>query len=195
MLSFTAVHTVSQCLLTANAEAEITGWGTPPTLLLIHHLRAELTVPTLHEMSVVEFPLHPDDLLTDPAGLPALLQRLAHALHHTDEAASMPYQATLDTIIRLIRGTRPAARLLAWAAIYDDIHTLHGRLRPARRVDAVDLDGRAYHLTDLRGEEPPLLAADDTPNPDDMPATLPGLAALLAATARFAHVHAGEATS
>ena len=195
MLSFTAVHTVSQCLLTANAEAEITGWGTPPTLLLIHHLRAELTVPTLHEMSVVEFPLHPDDLLTEPAGLPALLHRLARALHHTDDTASTPYQATLDTITRLIRGTRPAARLLAWAALYDDIHTLHGLARSARRVDAIDIDGRAYHLTALHGEEHPLLAVDDTPRADDMPATLPGLAALLAATARVGHVNAGEATS
>jgi hypothetical protein len=195
VLSPAAVHTLCGCLLAADAEAEASGWGTPPTLLLVHDRLQKPTRPALREMRGVEFPLHPDDLLTDPAGLPALLHRLAHALLHGETAASVPYRATLDTIVGLIRDTEPDARLLAWATLYDDILTLDGQPRQARRVDAVDTDGRVYQLTHLRGEDHPLLVVDDTANPDDTPATLPGLAALLAATARFSGDSAREATS
>ncbi|PSK61234.1 hypothetical protein B0E53_06871 [Micromonospora sp. MH33] len=132
-------------------------------------------------MRSVEFPLRRDDL-TDSAGLPALLHRLAAGLRQPH--ASTPYQATLDTIVRLIRATEPDARLLAWATCYDDILTIGDAPRQVRRIDAVDTDGRLYQLTHPRGDDHPLLLIDDTPKPGDVPATYPGLTALLTATAR-----------
>ncbi|MCI4066185.1 hypothetical protein MRQ36_28000 [Micromonospora sp. R77] len=192
MLSFTTVHTIADCVVTAHAEAALTGWGTPPTLLLLVHRRRSEATPG--EVVVVEFPLHPNDVLTDPARLPALLYRLAHGLQPSGGRLSAPYQATLRTILRRVRGTGPAVTVLAWAALYD-IHTLDGAPRPVRRVDAVDVDGRAYTLTDVHGEGRPLLAVDDAPRVEDMPATLSGLAALLAITAGVAHIDTGEDAS
>ncbi|WP_240033271.1 hypothetical protein [Micromonospora globbae] len=134
-------------------------------------------------MRSLEFPLHPRDLLKEPAGLPALLHRLASSLD--EPTTPTPYQTTLDTIISRIRATTADARLVAWAVCYDDIHTADGRPRQVRRVDAVDIDERIYQLTRLRGEDHPLVLVDDTPDPADTPATHPGLVALLAATARY----------
>ncbi|MGW3607815.1 hypothetical protein [Micromonospora sp. NPDC005161] len=194
MLSSNAVHTLAGCLLAADADAETLGWGQPATLLLIHDRPLNTAGPKRRrEMRSLEFPLHRDDLLTDPAGLPALLHRLAASLDNPD--APTPYQATLATIVGLIRATAPDARLLAWAACYDDIRTVDSQPRQARRVDAVDIDRRVYQLTRLRGEDHPLLLVDDSPDPGDIPATGPGLAALLAATARhtLTRIHADAA--
>ncbi|MGS2619306.1 hypothetical protein ACVCAH_33000 [Micromonospora sp. LZ34] len=185
MLSFAAVHTLAGCLLAVDAEADVLGWGRPATLLLIHDRALHPGCSArLRVMRSVEFPLHPDDLLTDPAGLPALLHRLATAVGQPDRTAG-PYRVTLDTIIGLIRGVESDARLLAWAAVYDDILIAAGEPFQVRRVDAVDTDGRVYQLTHLHGEDHPHLVVDDEPDPHDTPATGPGLAALLAATARF----------
>ena len=181
MLSFTAVHALAGCLLATDVDAEHLGWGQPPTLLLIH-TRPLHTASPAHALRSVEFPLRRDDLLTDPAGLPALLHRLAAGLRQPH--AATPYQATLDTIVRLIRATEPDARLLAWATCYDDTRTINDAPRQARRIDAVDTDGRLYQLTHPRGDDQPLLLIDDTPDPGDVPATYPGLTALLTATAQ-----------
>ncbi|PWR06805.1 hypothetical protein DKT69_36105, partial [Micromonospora sicca] len=172
MLSFPAVHTLATCLLTVDADADVLGWGRPATLLLIHDRPLHPDCPAkLRAMRSVEFPLHPDDLLTEPAGLPALLHRLATGLGHPNSNAAMPYRAALDTIIGLVRDTEPDARLLAWAALYDDILTVYGMPRQARRIDTVDTDGRVYQLTHLRGDDHPLLSIDDTPDPENTPAT------------------------
>ncbi|MGW5079525.1 hypothetical protein [Micromonospora echinospora] len=194
MLSFRTVHTLARCLLTTDADTETLGWGQPLTLLLIHDQpQTPAGSQRMCETRTLEFPPHRDDLLTDAAGLPALPHRLAAALDNPD--ASTPYQATLDTIIGLIRKTEPDARLLAWAACYDTIVTTVGQPRQARRVDAVDTDGRRYEVTHLHGEEHALLLVDDTPASGDIPATYPGLAAMLAATARYSHPSTSAGTA
>ncbi|MFI7523801.1 hypothetical protein [Micromonospora globbae] len=182
MLSSDTVRALTECVIAADADADQMGWGQRPTLLLVHDRLPTPARPNQrHAMRSLEFPLHPDDLLADSAGLPALLHRLAAAL--TQPTETSPYQATLDTIIDRIHVSAPDARLVAWAACYDDTHTRGGQPRQARRVDAVDADGRVYQLTHPRGEDHPLVLVDDTPNPHDLPATYPGLVALLAATA------------
>lgn len=194
MLSSSTVHTLAACLVAADADAEALGWGRPATLLLIHDRPLDPAgPPPIRELRSLEFPLRRDDLLTDPAGLPALLHRLAASLDHPGPAT--PYQATLDTIIGLIRATTPDARLLGWATCYDYIHIAHGRPHQARRVDAVDTDGRLYELTRQRGTDQPLLLIDANPDRGDVPATYPGLAALLAATARYTHTTTGRGTA
>lgn len=189
MLSFSTVHALAGCLLAADADAETLGWGQPATLLLIHDRPPHGAGPApAREVRSLEFPLHRDDLLTDPAGLPALLHRLAAGVGNPD--VTTPYRATLDAIIGLIRAATPDARLLAWATCYDDIHAAGGQPRQARRVDALDTDGRLYTVTRLRGEDHPLLGVTDTPD-SGIPATCPGLAALLAATAGYTHTRTG----
>ncbi|MEV1329916.1 hypothetical protein AB0J20_10115 [Micromonospora costi] len=191
MLSSDTVRALTECVIAADADADQMGWGQPPTLLLVHDwLPTPARPEQRHAMRSLEFPLHPDDLLTDPAGLPALLHRLAAGLTNPTEIT--PYQATLDTIIDRIRASAPDARLVAWAACYADIHTRDGQPRQARRVDAVDADGRVYQLTHLRGEDHPLVLVDDTPDPHDLPATYPGLVALLAATTRYLETSAAS---
>ncbi|MEO3780480.1 hypothetical protein ABGB16_27435 [Micromonospora sp. B11E3] len=193
MLSFNAVRTLTECLIAADADADQMGWGQPPTLLLVHDwLLAPVTPRRRRKMRSLEFPLHRDDMLADPAGLPALLHRLAAGL--TSPTAPTPYQTTLDTIIRRIRATAPDARLVAWAACYDDIHTRDGQPRQVRRVDAVDTDGRVYQLTHPRGEDQPVVRVAGTPDPHDIPATYPGLVALLAATTRYTQTRTGRGT-
>ncbi|MEU8299715.1 hypothetical protein AB0C04_20880 [Micromonospora sp. NPDC048909] len=193
MLSFTDVHGLAGCLLAADADAEMLGWGQPATLLFLHDLPSIGGRARMCAMRSVQFPLHRDDLLTDPAGLPALLHRLAADLHDPDTPT--PYQATFDTILRLIRAGTPDARVLAWAVCYDTIHTLDGQPRQARRIDAVDTDGRVYQLTHLHGEDHPLLGVDDTPDPSDTPYTRPGLRSLLIATARYTQASTGVGTA
>ncbi|MEU8332172.1 hypothetical protein [Micromonospora sp. NPDC048839] len=185
VLSFTAVHNLCTCLIEASTDSTRFAWNQPPTLLLVHDWPL-ITAPTPRgpAMRSLEFPPHPDDKLDNPAGLPALLHRLAATLHSTPRGT--PYHRTLDTIITRIRDAAPDTRLMAWAACYADVHTLDGEPRQIRRVDAVDTDGRLYQLTHLTGEEHPLVLVDDTPEPRDLPATYPGLVALLAATARYA---------
>ncbi|MEH0933978.1 hypothetical protein [Micromonospora psammae] len=179
MLSFAAVHTLAGCLLATDAEADVLGWGRPLTLLLIHDRPLLCAGPTpMREMRSVELPLHPDDVRTDPADLPALLHRLAAGLDHP--AIPTPYQVTLGSILGQVRATAPDTRLLAWAACYDG--TLTGAGQPARRIDAVDTDGRFYQLTHCPDEDHPLLVVTDTCDPADVPATYLGLVALLDAT-------------
>ncbi|WP_238450874.1 DUF6283 family protein [Micromonospora sp. 4G55] len=175
MLSFTAVHALSECLLTVVADAA--GWDTTPTLLLLHTRRPDPTDPARRDMHAIAFPLHPDDQVTDPAELPALLRRLSDSLR---DDPSNPYRTTLGTIVARIRRTDPDARLLAWATLHHD--TLDGGVCRARRVDSVDTDGRVYQLTCPHGEDKPQLRVDDAPDPKDVPAVVPGLAALLAAS-------------
>ncbi|MDG4760376.1 hypothetical protein [Micromonospora sp. WMMD710] len=185
MLSFTTVHHLCTCLIEASTDSARFDWNQPPTLLLVHDWPLITAAPPRAPvMRSLEFPPHPDDMLDNPAGLPALLHHLAATLHSTPRVT--PYHRTLDTIITRIRDAAPDTRLVAWAACYGDIDTLDGEPRQIRRVDAVDTDGRLYQLTHLNGEEHPLVLVDDTPDPRDLPATYPGLVALLAATARYA---------
>ncbi|MET7968770.1 hypothetical protein [Micromonospora sp. NPDC005305] len=181
MLSFTAIHALSECLLAAHAEADLTGWGNAPTLLLIHDQTVDSTGP-VHRRSMrsIEFPLHPDHRHTDSAALPDVLHRLAADLDQSLGAA-LGYRATLEAIVTLIRRSTPDARLHAWAALYTDPG---GDTSLVRRVEAVDTDGRLYQVTQARGEDQPLLTTTDHPVPDSAPATWQGLAALLAATLR-----------
>lgn len=184
MLSFNAVHTLTTCLVEADADAERLGWGQSPTMLLVHDWPLNPVISRrMRKMRSLEFPLHPEDLLSDPAGLPALLHRLADSLRHP--ATPTPYQTTLQTMVARVRATAPDVRLLAWAACYDDIHTREGQPQQVRRVDAVDTDGRLYQLTRETGEDHPFVLVNDTPDPNDIPATHPGLVALLAATSGY----------
>ncbi|MFJ6199149.1 hypothetical protein [Micromonospora sp. NPDC092111] len=192
VLSFKAVHTLTACLVDADADAEHLGWGQPPTMLLVHDWPLNPAIPRRRKMRSLEFPLHPEDLLRDPAGLPALLHRLADSLRHP--ATPTPYQKILQTMLARAHATAPDVRLLAWAVCYHDIHVRDGQPQRVRRVDAVDIDARVYQLTHALGEDHPLAVIDETPDPADTPATHSGLVALLTATVGPAWTGAGGAS-
>ncbi|MEU5565536.1 hypothetical protein [Micromonospora musae] len=179
MLSFPDVHALTSCLAAADADADLRGWGQPVTLLLIYD-RSPAVHEAQREIRSLEFPLHPHNALTDAAGQPALLHHIAGEL----DGLATPYQATLAAIVDLLRAATPTVRLLAWAACYRDLQPVDQRLRQARRIDAVDVDGRFYQLTRLLGEDHPVVLVDDTPDPNITPPTYRGLVALLAAAVR-----------
>ncbi|PZG09666.1 hypothetical protein C1I95_28770 [Micromonospora craterilacus] len=182
MLSFDAVHALAGSLVAAETDAHTAGWRQPATVLLIHSqplldaaLQQRPAPRSLH------FPLRRDEPRANMAGLPTLLSSLAVGIGSPDT----PYRATLNAIGQQIRRTEPDARLMAWAACYEDIHTISGHSQRVRCVDAADVDGRAYRITRLHGEDHPQTLVDDHPDPDHTPATYPGLVALVTATASF----------
>jgi hypothetical protein len=75
--------------------------------------------------------------------------------------------------------------------LHHDLHATPGGLRKMRRVDAVDVNGRVYQITRLRGEAIAVVI-DDQPDPGATPANHPGLTALLSASRQRAHRRAAR---
>jgi hypothetical protein len=201
VLSFDTVHAVTDCLLDADAHADAAGFGGPDVLLLLQD--RPLTSPgprRLRLMRAMAFTLCPQDLAGHIEGIPAMLHRLAAALAGSPGSclAGRPTQPAtgadtnitgprVGVCVDAIVNAAPGARLLAWAVLYDDVLASAGGIRQTRRVDAVDIDGRVYQVTRLRGEARAVVVLDEQPDPDDTPATQPGLTALLAASQRLTH--------
>jgi hypothetical protein len=187
VLSFATTHTLTDCLIAADAHAEAFGWGSAPVLLLLHD--RPLTAAgsrQLREMRAAAFVLPRPAVAERTAGIPQVLQDLATNLNHGHAARPHP-ALDLGITADLIVDREPGTRLLAWAVRYEDVLPTSGGIHQIRRVDAVDTDGRAYQLSRLRGETHAVVIVDDQPDPDDTPATHPGLAALVAATAQLTH--------
>jgi hypothetical protein len=200
VLSFDTTHAITGCLVRAETDAHLRGWGGPPVLLVLHDQPYPLAGPhPLRRMRALSFALDPTDVAACTAGIPALLHELAE--HLSDPDAGRPGRggaadpATRPAQIRAGILTAPPARLLAWAALYEDVHIDVGigagigadpaGIGEVRRVDAVDVDGRVYQLTRRRGEPAVVVLIDDQPDPGDTPATHAGLTALLSATHRL----------
>ncbi|HEX8628713.1 MAG TPA: hypothetical protein VF755_11135 [Catenuloplanes sp.] len=176
MLSFDTTHALTSCLLTAEASAPTSRWDNPPTLLLIQDRPIDVVRSAQRETRTVQIPLFGDG----QRGLPAMLHELANAL--TGSATTVAVDHDID--LKLLGGllNDPGLRLLAWAVRYDDLLAQPDALDRVRRIDAVDVDGRVYHLTRLHQEAHPVVLIDEQPDPDHLPATQPALAALIAAT-------------
>jgi hypothetical protein len=69
--------------------------------------------------------------------------------------------------------TRVIDTELAWAVLYHDLHATPDRIGEIRRVDTVDIDGRVYQITRLRGEALAVVVIDDQPDPDATPPPTP----------------------
>jgi hypothetical protein len=166
VLSFTTTHAITECLLLSDADAEATGWGGPPALLLLRgHTLGPTTHAQPHLLYVDTFPL-PPAALRRHGGLPAALTGIAAVYRRPDSRHHRPTAG-------------PLLRVLAWAVRYEDILADDLDLAQIRRVEAVDIDGRVYQITRLRGERHGLVLIDDQPDPDNLPATHTGLSALL----------------
>ena len=205
MLSFDTIHAITGCLLHAETDAHLHGWGAPPVLLVLHDQPYPPGPPQLRTMQALSFTLDPGDLAQHTAGIPAALHALADHLNTPDtgEASNAADPADASPPLAAIRAdllAAPPARLLAWAVLYEDIHidanadadagadTRPDGIGEVRRVDAVDVDGRVYQLTRHRGEPAVVVLIDDQPDPADIPATQPGLGALLSVTQRLTNV-------
>jgi hypothetical protein len=146
----------------------------------------------LRQLRAVAFTPRPHDVADQTQGIPGRLTDLAATLDVavTDTRAAVEPDVAVftDAIVH----TAPESRLLAWAVLYHDLHAAAGGIGEIRRVDAVDIDGRVYQISRLRGEALAVVVIDDQPDPDATPATHPGLTALLAASQRLAqHAHHG----
>jgi hypothetical protein len=181
VLSFETVHALTGCLIAADAGATPEPWATPATLLLIQDRPVHPHDPDLRAIRAVPVSLADEESTDRPGGLPGILHQVAAAL--SGDTPHPPSQA-VDLNLIAAHLTEPVLglRLLGWAVCYNDVHTEDGDVYPAGRVDAVDIDGRVYQLTHLGREPHPVIVLDEEPDPDDLPATQPGLAALVAAT-------------
>lgn len=168
MLSFRTTHAITGELIVTTRSAD---WSSNPLLLLIQDR------PTRHpdapnarqlRVTLIDLPAH---LWTaHPGGVAAVLDALAAAASHPTH----PITHHDDRF-------GPDARTLAVAVCYDDIAAdpETGSVAAIRRVDAVDIDGRVYQLSQLPGEVSAVVSVDEQPHPDDTPATHPGLRGLL----------------
>jgi hypothetical protein len=189
VLSFDTTHAVTGCLLEADAHAESRGigFGGPPVLLLLHDRPLTSDGPRhTREIRAAAFTLHPRHLAEHVEGLPGVVHDLAAALADPGAPASTRTAGTADADYGIraddISYAASGARLLAWAVLYDDVLASTDGIHHVRRVDAVDIDGRVYQISRLRGEAIGVVVIDEQPDPDDIPATQPGLTALLAAS-------------
>jgi hypothetical protein len=186
VLSFDTTHAITGCLMHAEADAHLRGWGAPPVLLVLHDQPCPPGRQPLRRMRALSLTLDPTDVAQHPAGIPGLLHALADHLATTGPPHDTVGAAARPAAIRAEILAAPPARLLAWAVGYEDLHINADAetnvIGEVRRVDAVDIDGRVYQLTRHRGEPAVVVLIDDQPDPADTPATHPGLTALLAAT-------------
>jgi hypothetical protein len=169
MLSCYAVQAVTALLI--GADATIAGPADPLLIALTGWPPRPILAPIDARM------WH-----THPGGVPGLLETVATTL--TDPAATT--SAAVQAIGREIHRTVTPARLIAWAVLYDDLHTDPTGLHPVRRIDAVDIDQRVFQLWRHADDRAGLVVVDDTPDPEDTPATQPALARLVAACHRTA---------
>lgn len=185
MLSFDTVHAITEHLVAATVpttgpDLETYRLTQAPTLLVLDDQRAP--AGALRLLRTLHIPL-PDDT--------AARQPLALLLHHT--AWSLSRQGAAHPIMQASHTRQVAGgqaldhrRQLAWAVRYVDIDVSTGAPKPVCRVDAIDVDGRFYQVSLLLGETCPVVHIDDRINPNDVPATASGLAALAAAATSLA---------
>ena len=182
MLSFDTVHAITENLVAATATAADTAPGVdhlsqPPNLLLLDEHPTALASP-LRLLRTLHLPLPADTAADRP---------LQHLLHDTALALSRlgtrhPIMHAVNNADAGVAATRTRRRLLAWAVRYIDIDMSTGAPHLARRVDAVDVDGRIYQVSLLQAETRPVVHIDEHPHPHDSPPTASGLAALAIAT-------------
>ncbi len=164
MSSFDTVHAITDHLYLADAAHRSDRLTAAPTLLLLHE-PSRATARRL--VRGVEIPLADAG---DDTALPDDLQLLAQAV------AALTRTPVFAAAV--------AGRTLLAAAIgYADVAVHDDTVALTYRVDAVDTDGRLYRLTRRPGDSAPTLLIDDVPDPDGLPATHPGLTAVLAALA------------
>jgi hypothetical protein len=187
VLSFNAVHTLTDSLLHIEAHAGLAGWGCPPLLLLVQD-RPAPTGPHggRRQMRAVHLPTDDTRLARYRTGLAGFLPDLAAAfdIHRPLARPTLAACVDITLIADLLTDPTPGLRLLAWAVCYEDVLVGSDGLHEIRRVDAVDADRRGYQITRLRGEPQPAVRVNDLPDHGDTDPIRRGLASLVRSTSR-----------
>jgi hypothetical protein len=185
MMSFNAVHALTECFLDTESTAEAHGWSHPPFLLLIQDRPAPSAANDMRrQMRIVHLWLNDNRLGRYRAGLADFLPELAATLAADRPVGRPTLAACVDVglIVDLLADPTPGLRLLAWAVCYEDVLATSDGLHEIRRIDAVDADRRGYQIVRLRGEPHAVALIDEQLSHDDAPATRPGLVSLVQST-------------
>jgi hypothetical protein len=171
MLTFPSSHALTDALIAASTDPRLT--ARLPILLLLHEKAISATEHGIR-CHIVRL-RH-----TDADGPDTAIVGRLEALIRDHTAGQGPI---LDLTHAVNASTRTATgfRMLACAALDDDIVITGDGPHECRRIDAVDIDGRVYQLTQYRTETHPIVTVDDTAEPCDVPAAIPALRAALAA--------------
>jgi hypothetical protein len=172
VLSFDTTHALTSVLIAADAAAHHAHFDAAPTLLLIQDYPLPAH-PGARAVRAVEIALPAEE------PLPRVLHTLAAALAGNGDTTHLG--ADRDAIAALLAEPLPGLRVLGWGVRYDDLVADAEDLLRVRYIDAVDIDGRVYQLTRRHGEPMPVVLIDEQPDPDDLPAIQPALAALATA--------------
>jgi hypothetical protein len=176
MLTFPTSHALTDALITATRDPALA--TRLPLALFMYERTADTPRPVIgchlislqhtagadgHDTAIVE---RLETLTREPAGttgpIPALI-RAANTTNHTTSSL----------------------RMLACAALDDDIVIAADGPHDCRRLDAVDIDGRVYQLTQHRTETPPVVTVDHIDDPRGIPAVVPALRTALIIAARL----------
>jgi len=174
MLTFPTSHALTDALITATHSPVLTA-GLPIVLFLYeiadndteHLIRCHVIRPRRSS--------GPDAHDTTIVGRLDALTR-----EHTDTQGPIP---AVMAAVNATAGDAPGFRMLACAALDDDIVIAADGPHGCRRLDAVDIDGRIYQLTRYHAENHPVVTVDDEPR--DAPAAIPALQTALAVAVRL----------
>jgi hypothetical protein len=163
VLPYDTVHHLTQTLLAIETDAHRRGWNRPPIPLVIvnRHDRTALQVITL--------PLQTRSTAARDLPLPDQLHQLATALR------------SRAGHVRPVQPASRGRRVLLCGVLYHDLHATLDELCHSRRLEALDTDGRRYEIVRRRSRPLPTIGHAAPCDGGAVPATLPGLAAILSA--------------
>jgi hypothetical protein len=170
MLTFPTSHALTEALITATHSPQLT--ARLPIVLFLYEI-ANNGTGYLIRCHVIRprYSSGPEGLDTTIVGRLEALTR-----EHTDAQGPIPM---VMAAVNATTGDAPGFRMLACAALDDDIVIAEDGPHRCRRLDAVDIDGRVYQLTRYHTEKHPVVTVDDVDEPRDTPAAIPVLQAAL----------------
>lgn len=175
MLNFPTSHALTDALIIATQSPGLT--ARLPVVLFLYELAEDGTGHPIR-CQVIR-----PRRSTDGEGLDTTIVGRLEALTR-DRIDSEGPISTVMAAVNAAAGADPGFRMLACAALDDDVVIADDGPHVCRRLDAVDIDGRVYQLTRYRAETHPVVTIDETPR--DTPAAVPALRAALNAAVRLA---------
>ncbi|WP_412738502.1 hypothetical protein [Krasilnikovia sp. MM14-A1259] len=177
MLTFPTSHALTDALITAIQTPDLT--VRLPIVLFLYEV-ANTDTEHLIRCHVVR-PRHSNGAEGLDTTIVGRIEALTHG--HTETQGPIP---ALIASVNVTTGNAPGFRMLACAALDDDIVIAANEPHGCRRLDAVDIDGRVYQLTRYHAETHPVVTVDDADGPRDTPATIPPLQTALKIAVRLA---------
>lgn len=175
MLTFPTSHALTEALITATQSPALT--ARLPIVLFLYEIAANDT-ERLIRCQVIR------PRRSGPEGPDTTIVGQLDALTRENNDTTGPIPAVMASV-NASTGDAPGFRMLACAALDDDIVIAADGPHGCRRLDAVDIDGRVYQLTRYHAETHPVVTVDDIDEPHDTPAAIPALQSVLTAAVRL----------